>query len=88
MEINILFVSRLGCFRAGVKFFKRGVDENGNTANYVETEQIIVTKGENNTYNVYTYSQIRGSIPIFWSQMPDLSHTPKVNRMALNQRLD
>ena len=61
-----------------MKYFNRGIDENGNTANYVESEQIIVYKNEEKIYNICSYLQLRGSIPLFWSQYPDLSKSPKV----------
>lgn len=36
-------VSRRSRFRAGVRLFTRGIDSNGNVANFVETEQIVET---------------------------------------------
>jgi hypothetical protein len=77
-ELQFILISRKGCLRSGVKFFKRGIDDNGNTANYVESEQIIVFKDDKKMYNICSYSQLRGSIPLFWYQFPDLSKTPRV----------
>ena len=48
---------------AGARFISRGIDDNSNVANFVETE-IIVTYEQ----NLYSFVQIRGSIPIFWEQ--------------------
>ena len=48
---------------AGARFISRGIDDNSNVANFVESEIII-------SYDQYLYSflQIRGSIPLFWEQ--------------------
>lgn len=46
------------------------MDENGNVANFVETEQIIDVYGHTLSFVI-----IRGSIPIYWSQ-PGLKYRP------------
>ena len=48
---------------AGARFISRGIDDNSNVANFVESELLI-------TYDKHLYSflQIRGSIPLFWEQ--------------------
>ena len=38
-------ISRRSCFRAGVRYYMRGVDTEGHVANYVETEQILEHEG-------------------------------------------
>ncbi|XP_072880423.1 phosphatidylinositol-3-phosphatase SAC1-B isoform X1 [Hemitrygon akajei] len=65
-------LSRRSCFRAGVRYYVRGIDSEGHAANFVETEQII-------QYNGYkaSFVQTRGSIPFFWSQRPNLRYKPK-----------
>jgi hypothetical protein len=77
-ELNVGLISRKGSSRSGVKFFKRGVDDYGHTANYVETEQVITYQDENKVNHILSYIQLRGTIPLYWSQCPDLSKTPKV----------
>jgi phosphatidylinositol 4-phosphatase len=42
-------------------------------ANYVETEQIIERGGDKSSF-----VQTRGSIPLFWSQYPNLKYKPAV----------
>ncbi|KAF9420528.1 hypothetical protein HW555_003278 [Spodoptera exigua] len=64
-------VSRRSVDRAGTRFFMRGVDAQGNVANFVETEQIIERGGEKSSF-----VQTRGSIPLFWSQYPDIKYKP------------
>ena len=56
-------ISRLSCRRAGTRFNARGIDDEGNVANFVETETIIDTDDW-----VFSYTQIRGSVPVFWEQ--------------------
>lgn len=41
-----ILVSRRSVHRAGTRMFRRGVDQNGNVANFVETEQIIEFQGD------------------------------------------
>lgn len=56
-------ISRLSCRRAGTRFNARGIDDEGNVANFVETETLISTDEW-----VFSYTQIRGSVPLFWEQ--------------------
>ncbi|XP_038218397.1 phosphatidylinositol-3-phosphatase SAC1 [Zerene cesonia] len=64
-------VSRRSVDRAGTRLFMRGIDSQGNVANFVETEQIVERGGE-----ISSFVQTRGSIPLFWSQFPDLKYKP------------
>lgn len=58
------------------RYKRRGIDEDGNVANYVETEQIL-SFGEHQM----SFFQIRGSVPVFWSQ-PGFKYRPppKIDR--------
>lgn len=47
-----------------MRYKRRGVDKNGNVANYVETEQLIHVHN-----HTLSYIQTRGSVPVFWSQV-------------------
>lgn len=49
---------------AGMRYKRRGVDNNGNVANYVETEQLIHVHN-----HTLSFVQTRGSVPVFWSQV-------------------
>lgn len=60
---TIALISRLGSKRAGTRFNTRGVDDDGNTANFVETETLFSTDS-----NCFSYVQVRGSVPLFWEQ--------------------
>uniref|UniRef100_A0A1B6DBF0 Phosphatidylinositol-3-phosphatase SAC1 n=1 Tax=Clastoptera arizonana TaxID=38151 RepID=A0A1B6DBF0_9HEMI len=65
-------ISRRSCNRAGTRLYTRGVDESGHVANFVETEQIIESSGDRSSF-----VQTRGSIPLFWQQLPNLRYKPK-----------
>uniref|UniRef100_A0A667ZYU6 SAC1 like phosphatidylinositide phosphatase b n=1 Tax=Myripristis murdjan TaxID=586833 RepID=A0A667ZYU6_9TELE len=69
-EWNI--ISRRSCFRAGVRYYVRGIDSEGHAANFVETEQIVQYNGSK-----ASFVQTRGSIPFYWSQRPNLKYKPK-----------
>ncbi|CAG7829428.1 unnamed protein product [Allacma fusca] len=68
--IDMYIISRRSRFRAGTRYLRRGLDEYGKVANYVETEQILAFKG-----HVISFVQVRGSIPVFWSQ-PGYKYRP------------
>jgi len=62
-DVGITLISRRSQLRAGVRYRTRGADEDGQVANYVETEQILSFEG-----SLCSFVQIRGSVPIIWSQ--------------------
>lgn len=65
---TLTLISRLSCRRAGTRFNARGIDDDGNVANFVETETIFWTP-----FGVtLSYVQLRGSIPLFWEQAAGL----------------
>ncbi|KAJ1648423.1 Inositol-1,4,5-trisphosphate 5-phosphatase 1 [Coemansia erecta] len=59
----VFLISRSSSMRSGMRFLTRGVDDEGGVANEVETEIIVVTKAI-----TFSHVQIRGSIPVFWTQ--------------------
>ncbi|KAL0961793.1 hypothetical protein UPYG_G00331800 [Umbra pygmaea] len=67
-----ILISRRSCFRAGVRYYVRGIDSEGHAANFVETEQIVLYNGGR-----ASFVQTRGSMPFFWSQRPNLKYKPR-----------
>ncbi|KAL4186473.1 hypothetical protein AMTRI_Chr09g14310 [Amborella trichopoda] len=59
---------RLGTTR----MWRRGADSDGYVANFVETEQILFCNGFS-----ASFLQVRGSIPLLWEQIVDLTYKPK-----------
>ncbi|CAK7205507.1 Inositol-1,4,5-trisphosphate 5-phosphatase 1 [Sporothrix eucalyptigena] len=68
MPSYLTVISRLSCRRAGTRFNSRGIDDDGNVANFVETETIYWSPSG----VVFSYVQVRGSVPVFWEQSPGL----------------
>ncbi|KAJ2949842.1 hypothetical protein O0L34_g11158 [Tuta absoluta] len=76
-QARAVLISRLSCERAGTRFNVRGCNDEGNVANFVETEQSIYIDD-----SVASYIQTRGSVPLFWEQ-PGIqvgSHKVKMSR--------
>lgn len=85
----LTLISRRSIQRAGLRYLRRGVDELGNTANFVETEQILSDPAWDPSKKIYSWVQIRGSIPIYFSQspysfkpIPQLQHSADTNYEA------
>lgn len=57
-------------YNIGTRYLKRGINEIGNVANFVENEQIVIDQSfeRNHIPICNSFIQIRGSIPIFWYQ--------------------
>lgn len=68
MPSFMTLISRLSCRRAGTRFNARGIDDDGNVANFVETETTFWSPSG----VLFSYAQVRGSVPIFWEQAADL----------------
>ena len=64
----LTIISRLSCKRAGTRFNARGIDDDGNVANFVETETTYWSPSG----VVFSYGQVRGSVPVFWEQTAGL----------------
>jgi len=77
-EFCFALISRKDTRRSGMRFLVRGADNNGNVANFAETEQIIFAEDKEGL-NIVSYLQVRGSIPVLWKQIPDLQLNPEVN---------
>ncbi|XP_058064403.1 phosphatidylinositide phosphatase SAC2 isoform X2 [Anopheles bellator] len=67
---SLAVVSRRSRYRAGTRYKRRGVDELGNCANYVETEQVLSLR-----QHQIAFTQVRGSVPVYWSQ-PGYKYRP------------
>jgi hypothetical protein len=74
VTFNMLLISRRSRFRQGCRFTRRGLDLDGNAANFVETEQILFF-GDG---KLSSYVQIRGSIPLKWSSPVHMKYDPVV----------
>ncbi|GAB4849993.1 hypothetical protein Ancab_029292 [Ancistrocladus abbreviatus] len=65
----VTLIARRSRHYAGTRFLKRGVNKKGRAANDVETEQIVFEESPGGRASaISSVVQIRGSIPLFWSQ--------------------
>lgn len=71
--VEFALVSRRSALHAGTRFNVRGSDDEGNPANFVETEQILVCMDVK-----CSYVQLRGSIPLYWTQKTNLKYKPMI----------
>ncbi|KAI6182715.1 SAC domain-containing protein [Aphelenchoides bicaudatus] len=81
-QLHLTLISRRSVNRAGVRYLRRGVDADGNVANFVQTEMII-SFGDHSL----SFVQIRGSIPTFWSQSGFKYRPPPIIDKPLNESL-
>ncbi|KAL7007321.1 hypothetical protein EMMF5_003160 [Cystobasidiomycetes sp. EMM_F5] len=82
LDVNMLVISRRSIERPGYRYQRRGVNDNGGVANFVETE-FVLTSEVDEQLHLSSYVQIRGSIPLFWSQSPwSLKPVPVLERSS------
>ncbi|KAF4125668.1 hypothetical protein GMORB2_0912 [Geosmithia morbida] len=93
---TITLISRRSTQRAGLRYLRRGVNQDGSVANMVETEQLLSpTESQVSSPQTRSYLQVRGSIPLFFSQtpyslkpVPVLQHSEETNRQACRKHFD
>ena len=94
-KFDITLISRRSIKRAGLRYLRRGVDEEGSVANAVETEQILSPADMHSSSPIYSFVQVRGSIPLFFTQTPYslkpapvIQHSLEANYVALKKHFD
>ncbi|TQD78148.1 hypothetical protein C1H46_036301 [Malus baccata] len=70
---TLTIVSRRCTRRLGTRMWRRGANLDGDVANFIETEQLVEIEGFQSSL-----LQIRGSIPLLWEQIVDLSYKPQL----------
>lgn len=73
-KFDLLLISRRSRYRQGCRFSRRGIDEHGHVANFVETEQVLIFPDG----KVYAHAQVRGSIPVLWASPVTMKYAPTV----------
>ncbi|KAG6814015.1 hypothetical protein H0H92_003865 [Tricholoma furcatifolium] len=94
-HMQLCLISRRSRYRAGTRYFRRGIDHEGHVANFNETEQLILIEGPttpgaqristDNFATKLSYVQIRGSIPVFWAEVNTLRYKPDLQVMDLQE---
>jgi hypothetical protein len=90
-HIQLCLISRRSRYRAGTRYFRRGLDHQGHVANFNETEQLLFVEDQQSaSQRVFddfstkmSYIQIRGSVPVFWAEVNTLRYKPDLQVMDL-----
>lgn len=70
---TVSVISRKSKRQAGTRYNARGIDDEGNVAIFTETECIVTSSVGADGADLYSFTQIRGSVPVFWSQPSSVS---------------
>lgn len=88
----LTIISRRSTKRSGLRYLRRGIDDDGNVANFAETEQILSAADWGPSLPIRSFMQIRGSIPVYFSQSPYafkpavvFHNSPQVNDRVYNK---
>eukprot|EP00835_Amoeboradix_gromovi_P004001 NODE_289_length_11662_cov_0.555133.p2 type:complete len:763 gc:universal NODE_289_length_11662_cov_0.555133:2580-292(-) len=87
---NPIFVTLIGRRSkrfAGTRFLKRGITNEGEVANEVETEQIVIQANHvlpNPPPSITSYVVHRGSIPLFWTQENLYAPKPDIKMVKID----
>ena len=88
----LTLISRRSTKRAGLRYLRRGIDDEGNVANFAETEQILSAADWNTSVPIRSFVQVRGSIPAYFSQSPYqfkptvmFQNSPQANQKAYDK---
>lgn len=75
--LHVTLIARRSIDRIGTRMWRRGAGSDGSVANFVETEQIVQVGG-----STASHVQVRGSLPIMWQQIVDLTYKPKMRAIV------
>ncbi|KAK2462025.1 hypothetical protein APHAL10511_006488 [Amanita phalloides] len=92
-HMQLCLISRRSRYRAGTRYFRRGIDETGHVANFNETEQVLLVEKQPSTGAAsddafavkLSFVQIRGSVPVFWAEVNTLRYKPDLQIMDLQE---
>ncbi|SMN19462.1 similar to Saccharomyces cerevisiae YKL212W SAC1 Phosphatidylinositol phosphate (PtdInsP) phosphatase involved in hydrolysis of PtdIns[4]P [Maudiozyma saulgeensis] len=77
--ISLALITRRSRFRAGTRYFRRGIDDDGNVANFNETEQVLITWPTGTSeHQIFSLLQTRGSVPVYWAEINNLKYKPNL----------
>ncbi|RDB28469.1 Uncharacterized protein C19F5.03 [Hypsizygus marmoreus] len=97
-HMQLCLISRRSRFRAGTRYFRRGIDREGNVANFNETEQLLLVEGpttpgaQRTSDDLFatklSFVQVRGSVPLYWAEVNTLRYKPDLQIMDLQDTAD
>ena len=73
-SLQFALLTRRSTLRAGTRYFRRGIDIDGNVANFNETEQIFISDDN----HLFSLLQTRGSVPVYWAEINNLKYKPNL----------
>ncbi|ODV65974.1 hypothetical protein HYPBUDRAFT_153547 [Hyphopichia burtonii NRRL Y-1933] len=73
-SLEFALITRRSNKRAGTRYFRRGIDLEGNVANFNETEQVFTS----NDGQLFSFLQTRGSVPVYWAEINNLKYKPNL----------
>ena len=76
-NLELTLIARKDIRRSGMRFLIRGANHEGAVANCVEIEEILTYK-DNDNLIINSFVQLRGSIPLIWTQEPTVKLNPKI----------
>ena len=86
----LTLISRRSVKRSGLRYLRRGIDDDGNCANAVETEQVLSSPEWAPSSPIRSFTQVRASIPVYFSQspyafkpVPAMHHPQEINDKAM-----
>ncbi|KAJ4476661.1 SacI homology domain-containing protein [Lentinula aciculospora] len=91
-HMHLALISRRSRYRAGTRYFRRGIDHEGHVANFNESEQLLFVEHPNTSGAVrvddqfahqFSFVQIRGSVPFFWAEVNTVRYKPDLQVMEL-----
>ena len=78
-EFTFILIGRKDIRRSGVRLLIRGADNEGNIANSCESEEIVIYHpSSKDEIHIASFVQVRGSIPLLWTQEPSLKLNPQI----------
>ncbi|EMG49623.1 Endoplasmic reticulum and Golgi lipid phosphoinositide phosphatase, putative, partial [Candida maltosa Xu316] len=72
--LEFALLTRRSSLRAGTRYFRRGIDIDGNVANFNETEQLFASDDQ----HIFSLLQTRGSVPVYWAEINNLKYKPNL----------
>ncbi|WAQ89699.1 hypothetical protein PtA15_11A390 [Puccinia triticina] len=91
-------VSRRSRYRAGTRYFTRGINADGHVSNFNETEMIFTTfppsynsnqaDSSGRSFAKASFVQTRGSVPLFWTEINNLRYRPDLKIIDIPESLE
>ena len=86
-KYQLILITRRSQNFAGTRYNTRGINDDGNVANFCESEQILITDNI-----MLSFSQLRGSAPVFFDQIgltayTDITRNKDLTKLAFSKHI-